>query len=53
MWATGSGSDVMKRIAAPMIGGMVTSTFLTLVIIPAIYYTWRQFGIKRSMNAEG
>ncbi len=50
MWATGSGADVMKRIAAPMIGGMVTSTFLTLVIIPAVYYTWRQHGIKKSMN---
>lgn len=37
----GTGADVMKRIAAPMVGGMVTSTLLTLVVIPAIYYLWR------------
>ncbi len=41
MWSTGSGADVMKRIAAPMVGGLVTSTILTLVIIPAIYAIWR------------
>jgi copper/silver efflux system protein len=37
MWATGTGSEVMRRIAAPMVGGMVSSTILTLVVIPAIY----------------
>jgi Cu(I)/Ag(I) efflux system membrane protein CusA/SilA len=42
MWATGSGADVMKRIAAPMVGGLITSTFLTLEIIPVIYTYWRQ-----------
>jgi Cu(I)/Ag(I) efflux system membrane protein CusA/SilA len=42
LWATGSGSDVMKRIAVPMIGGLVTSAFLTLEIIPVIYTYWRQ-----------
>ena len=36
-WATGTGSEVMQRIAVPMIGGMVSSTVLTLVVIPAIY----------------
>lgn len=41
MWTTGTGSDVMKRIAAPMIGGMVSSTVLTLVVIPAIYMMWK------------
>jgi Cu(I)/Ag(I) efflux system membrane protein CusA/SilA len=41
MWSHGAGADVMKRIAAPMIGGMVTSTILTLVVIPAIYALWR------------
>lgn len=41
MWSHGTGADVMKRIAAPMIGGMVTSTLLTLVVIPAIYALWR------------
>ncbi len=37
MWATGTGSEVMRRIAAPMVGGMVSSTVLTLVVIPALY----------------
>lgn len=41
MWSHGAGADVMKRIAAPMIGGMVTSTILTLLIIPTIYYLWK------------
>ena len=42
MWSHGAGADVMKRIAAPMIGGMVTSTLLTLVVIPAVYALWRE-----------
>ncbi|WP_045226788.1 efflux RND transporter permease subunit [Methyloterricola oryzae] len=37
MWGTGTGSEVMRRIAAPMVGGMVSSTLLTLIVIPAIY----------------
>jgi Cu(I)/Ag(I) efflux system membrane protein CusA/SilA len=41
LWADGSGADVMKRIAAPMVGGLVTSAFLTLEIIPVIYTYWR------------
>jgi len=41
MWSHGTGADMMKRIAAPMIGGMVTSTILTLAVIPAIYALWR------------
>jgi Cu(I)/Ag(I) efflux system membrane protein CusA/SilA len=41
MWSTGTGSQVMKRIAAPMVGGLVTSTVLTLAVIPAIYFLWR------------
>jgi len=45
-WGDGIGSDVMRRIAAPMIGGMITSTMLTLVIIPALYTTWRQIKLK-------
>ena len=42
MWGHGSGSQVMKRIATPMIGGMVSSTILTLIVIPAIYLVWRR-----------
>jgi len=41
MWGHGTGSEVMRRIAAPMIGGMVSSTVLTLVVLPVIYYMWR------------
>ncbi len=40
MWSTGTGSDVMRRIAAPMVGGLVTSFALELVVYPAIYYIW-------------
>ncbi|MCH9027878.1 MAG: efflux RND transporter permease subunit [Proteobacteria bacterium] len=45
LWGTGTGSQVMKRIAAPMVGGMVTSTVLTLLVIPTIYYIWRSYSI--------
>jgi Cu(I)/Ag(I) efflux system membrane protein CusA/SilA len=44
MWSHGAGADVMKRIAAPMIGGMVTTTLLTLFVIPAIYVIWQGSG---------
>jgi Cu(I)/Ag(I) efflux system membrane protein CusA/SilA len=37
LWSSGAGSEIMQRIAVPMIGGMVSSTVLTLVVIPAIY----------------
>jgi len=46
MWATGSGADVMKRIAAPMVGGVVTSVLLELAVYPVIYFLWR----KRSLQ---
>jgi len=42
MWAHGTGASVMQRIAAPMIGGMVTSTVLTLIVIPVLYDLWRR-----------
>ena len=42
LWGTGTGSQVMKRIAAPMVGGMISSTILTLVVIPAIYFLWKR-----------
>jgi Cu(I)/Ag(I) efflux system membrane protein CusA/SilA len=50
MWAHGSGADVMRRIAAPMIGGVITSTILTLEIVPAIYSFWRQRQIGRAAH---
>ncbi|HBP88438.1 MAG TPA: CusA/CzcA family heavy metal efflux RND transporter, partial [Nitrospiraceae bacterium] len=46
MWSQGTGADVMKRIAAPMIGGMVTATILTLLVIPALYFIWRRRQLK-------
>jgi Cu(I)/Ag(I) efflux system membrane protein CusA/SilA len=45
MWSTGTGSEVMQRIAVPMIGGMVSSTVLTLVVIPAIYAVVKGLGL--------
>jgi len=41
LWAQGSGAEIMKRVAAPMIGGLVTSAFLTLEVIPVLYTIWR------------
>jgi Cu(I)/Ag(I) efflux system membrane protein CusA/SilA len=46
LWSHGTGAEVMQRIAAPMVGGMVTSTILTLVVIPALYYLWRRRGLE-------
>ena len=45
MLGSGTGSDVMQRIAAPMIGGMVTAPLLSLFVIPAIYLIWRGRGL--------
>jgi Cu(I)/Ag(I) efflux system membrane protein CusA/SilA len=52
LWATGSGADVMKRIAAPMVGGLITSAFLTLEIIPVVYTYWRQEQVLWERLAE-
>jgi heavy metal efflux pump (cobalt-zinc-cadmium) len=51
MWSHGTGAEVMQRIAVPMIGGMVSSTVLTLVVIPAIYALVKGFAIRRSNPA--
>jgi Cu(I)/Ag(I) efflux system membrane protein CusA/SilA len=48
MWGTGTGSEVMSRIAAPMVGGMVSSTILTLAVIPAIYALVKEWPLRRS-----
>ena len=48
MWATGTGADVMKRVAAPMVGGLFTSFALELLVYPAIYAIWKwRFEMKR------
>ena len=49
MWSTGAGADVMKRIAAPMIGGIFTSFILELVVYPAIYEVWKWHSVKRQV----
>jgi Cu(I)/Ag(I) efflux system membrane protein CusA/SilA len=46
MWSAGAGADVMKRIAAPMVGGLITSMLLTLFIFPAVYTVWKSFTLK-------
>ncbi len=46
MWSHGAGADVMKRIALPMIGGVVTSTIMELLVYPAIYYVWRSWELR-------
>ena len=48
MWSTGAGSDVMKRIAAPMVGGVVTAAAVVLVVFPAIYFVWRARGLPHT-----
>jgi len=52
MWSQGAGADVMKRIAVPMIGGMLTTTILTLLVIPAAYLIWRGWELKRRKVIE-
>ena len=47
MWGTGTGSEVMRRIAAPMVGGMISSTILTLIVIPAIYALVKEFSVRK------
>jgi len=47
MLGSGTGSEVMRRIAAPMVGGMVSATILTLIVIPALFLLWRESAIRR------
>ena len=47
LWSQGSGADVMKRIAAPMVGGMLSSTVLTLIVIPAVYSLWKERSLRQ------
>ena len=52
MWGHGTGASVMKRIAAPMIGGMVSSTVLTLLVIPAVYSLWKERGLQMGQSPD-
>jgi Putative silver efflux pump len=51
LWSTGTGASIMKRIAAPMVGGMVSSAVLTLVVIPAVYALWKDKEATRGAQA--
>jgi Cu(I)/Ag(I) efflux system membrane protein CusA/SilA len=48
MLGSGTGSEVMRRIAAPMVGGMVSATLLTLIIIPSVFLLWKKSGLKKA-----
>jgi Cu(I)/Ag(I) efflux system membrane protein CusA/SilA len=52
MWGVGTGSDVMKRIAAPMVGGICTSFLLELLVYPAIYAVWRQRSLSHKLSSD-
>ncbi len=53
MWSNGAGADVMKRIAAPMLGGVVTSVLMELAVYPVIYYLWKSYELKKQAKLEG
>ena len=50
MWSHGTGSEIMQRIAAPMIGGMVSALVLTLLVLPAAFYLWRRRGLDKALD---
>ena len=52
MLGSGTGSEVMRRIAAPMVGGMVSATILTLAVIPAVFLLWQEFRLGRPKKAK-
>ncbi len=53
LWSHGSGADVMKRIAMPMVGGVVTSTVMELMVYPAIFFLWRKRGLSAAAAPTG
>jgi Cu(I)/Ag(I) efflux system membrane protein CusA/SilA len=57
LWAEGAGAEIMKRVAAPMLGGLATSAFLTLEVLPVLYTIWRNRQLRsaqrRSVSVEG
>ncbi|MFZ5896700.1 MAG: efflux RND transporter permease subunit [Myxococcota bacterium] len=52
MWSTGTGADLMKRIAAPMVGGLVTSFAMELLVYPAVYFLWRRRELPSAPSAS-
>jgi Cu(I)/Ag(I) efflux system membrane protein CusA/SilA len=53
LWATGTGASVMKRIAAPMVGGMVGAVIDELIVLPAVYSLWKEWQLRRAGAASG
>jgi Cu(I)/Ag(I) efflux system membrane protein CusA/SilA len=53
LWETGTGSEIMQRIAAPMIGGMVSAPLLSMLVVPAVYYLMRKREIGKRARAAG
>jgi Cu(I)/Ag(I) efflux system membrane protein CusA/SilA len=51
LWAEGAGAEIVKRVAAPMVGGLVTSTLLTLEVLPVIYTMWRSAQLRRAQRS--
>jgi Cu(I)/Ag(I) efflux system membrane protein CusA/SilA len=52
LWSDGAGAEIMKRVAAPMLGGLITSAFLTLEVIPVLYTIWRARQLRMAQKAE-
>jgi len=53
LYGTGTGSEVMSRIAAPMVGGMISAIILTLLVLPTLFYLWRTSGLTKLNNGIG
>jgi Cu(I)/Ag(I) efflux system membrane protein CusA/SilA len=53
MWSHGTGADVMKRIAAPMVGGVVTSVMMELAVYPVVYFLWKSRALRKEAASEG
>ena len=53
MWSTGAGADVMKRIAAPLVGGVLTSGLVVLVLFPVVYFLWKVRELPEPLAGEG
>ncbi len=52
LWADGAGAEIMRRVAAPMLGGLLTSAFLTLEIVPVLYTIWRTHQLQRAQRLD-
>jgi len=50
LWSTGAGAEIMRRVAAPMLGGLLTSAFLTLEVLPVLYTIWRYRQLLRAQR---